>query len=898
MRLSKDMYAPISAYRIHLSNDITFRRAADAISYLKELGIDALSVSSPFHSVQINERGLATIDPTRLDVELGAESGFAELNSELARSDMHLILDLNPSQMPAFHENAWWFDVLEWGRQSQYAGHFDVDWTKPIALPVLDRPIDQAVQAGNLQLIFDRVNASLGISCGDQFYPFAPDSYRAVFQATENKTAASLVKAANNATSNAASDFHSDLLKIFDQADITDQLDIASWLSNISHDADHIIELMSLQNWSLLEAEGAPKRLNYGNAADLKLTVGLRIEDPGVFADFHDTSLLLLAKTQVKGFRVNEIDELADPAEYTKQLRRQVGEETFLVTDKILLEGERYPDDWQVNGTAGYEFIATVANLFVDHAGFSKLQDSYQAEFEPNSELPGQYAHAKAVILHEEFADELERLAELLIELESPHAEKLLLRRAIAELVAELPIYRTYSNAGPYSRFYLNVLRSTVSRISERNGQSVDERETLAFILRILSSASGSSNAEIAKVFTVRFQQLTAAVMAQALQKSYIYARYPIALDELMLSPTEASNPIETFHETMRQKAAAAPSGMLATSFSYATKFGEDARMRLLALSEASDVWISAVKRWRERHADYVTTIEEAVAPDPKTEWLIYQTLAAIWPVALSARDDAGVASVRAELVAFIERAIGEAEKQSFWTGVNKPYEQAIVDYIDRLFADPSFLSDFAETMKPFWLAGALNSFSQTVLKLTTPGVPIIHSGAETWDLSVSPTSVSRSANFEKLRSQLVYADQSPLNLLLEDWYSGGVKQRIVKSYLHVRREMPQLFLDGDYVPLKAVGDQADHIVAFYRKFHEQYAVVAVPRLPFDMLKSFSRPLLPLPEWEDTFLQIPDLLVGKTLRHAMTDKVFTLERKFPLVEGLREFPVVTLVGQC
>jgi (1->4)-alpha-D-glucan 1-alpha-D-glucosylmutase len=890
------MYTPNSAYRIHLSNDINFKRAADAISYLKELGVEALSVSSPFHSVQINDRGSATVDPTRLDVELGAETGFAALNSELARSDMHLILDLNPSQMPASHENAWWFDVLEWGRQSQYAGHFDVDWTKPIALPVLDRPIDQAVQAGNLQLTFDRQNASLGISWADQFYPFAPASYRAVFQRTKNKTAASLVMAADNATPDAASDFHAELLKIFDQADITDQLEIASWLSDTSHNADHLIELVSSQHWRLVEVEGTLDRMDDGHAANSKLAIGLRIEEPGVFADFHDALLSLLDKTQVKGLRVNEIDGLADPAEYTRQLRRHAGKETFLVTDKILLEGEKYPDDWQVDGTAGYEFVAAVANLFVDPAGMSKLQDSYQAEFEPNAELPGQYAHAKASILHEEFADELERLAGLLAELQPPYAEKLLLRRAIAELVAELPVYRTYSSSGGYSPFYLGVLQSTASRISNRDGQPVDECETLAFIIGILSSVSDSCNAESASLFTIRFQKLTAAVMAQALQKSYVYTRYPIALDELMLSPTEASNPIATFHETMRRKAAAAPSGLLATSFSYATKFGEDARMRLLALSEAPDEWISAVKRWRERHADYVTTIEEAAAPDPKTEWLIYQTLAAIWPVALSPSDDDGIASVREELVAFIGRAIRESERQSFWTGVNKPYEQAIVDYVDRLFADRGFLSDFVETMKPYWLAGALNSFAQTVLKLTAPGVPVIHSGAENWDLSVSPASVARAANFDELRSRLTYADQSPLNLLLEDWYSGGVKQRIVKSYLHVRREMPQLFLEGNYVPLKVLGEQADHIVAFYRKFQEQCAIVAVPRLPFDMLKSFNRPLLPLPEFEDTFLQIPDTLAGKTFQHAMTGKRFTLERKFPLVEGLREFPVMTLIA--
>ncbi|ATU93165.1 malto-oligosyltrehalose synthase [Phyllobacterium zundukense] len=895
------MYIPNSAYRIQLRNGTTFKQAASAISYLKELGIDAVSVSSPFQSLQIGDGILTATDPTELDFELGSESGFAHLNSELASAGMHLIVDLNPNQMSASYENAWWFDVLEWGPSARHANHFDVDWTRAITLPVLERPINEEIQADKFQLTFDREKTSLGVSYAGRFFPLAPSSYREALKGINNKIAVTLIETASRATSTTTADFHTDLLKAFDHANITDRLEMASGLNDIAKDAGRMIGLMSLQNWTLVQSKGASEPINYRHSADSKLTVGLRVEDPAVFMDFHKMPLSLLEKTQIKGFRVNEIDELADPAEYTRRLRSHAGEDIFVVTDKILLGEETYNDDWHVNGTAGYEFISTVADLFVDHAGLSRLQRMYEYELEPRSEFPsefpGDYRHAKASILHATFTDELERLVQLLAELGPPYAEELLLRRAIAELIAELPVYRTYSKDGALPPFDVDMLQSIAAQISRREGQTADVVEILAFILRIMNSEDTSSSPDVASSFIIRFQQLTAAVMAQAIQKSYRYARGPIALDELMLSASPTSDPIGAFHRKMVDRAAAMPSGMLATSFSYTTKFGEDARMRLLAFSEASGVWARAVDAWRQCHAANLATIEAVVAPDPKTEWLIYQTLAAIWPVSLRIDDDAGLASVREELVGFMERAIRESEKQSFWTGVNKPYEQAVMNYVDGLFADKEFLSEFVETMRPFWLTGALNSFSQTVLKLTAPGIPVIHNGAETWDLSVSSAPTRGSFDFDALKDQLAYADQSPLNLLLEDWYSGGVKQRILKSHLKMRQEMPRLFSEGKYIPLKAVGKQANHIVAFYREFEEQYAVIAVPRLCFDMLKPFTTPFLPLPEWEGTFLQVPDALVGKQFRHVMTDKGFTLASKVSLVEVLREFPVMTLVSE-
>lgn len=711
--------------------------------------------------------GILTVtDVNELDQQLGAEAGFVQLNSELAQADLHLIVDLNPNQMSATHENAWWFDALEWGHDATHARHFDIDWAGPITLPVLDRPISEEVDAGKFEISFNREKAGLGVTYGWLFYPLATPSYRRALEGVHNRTAISFIETASEATPSTSASFHADLSSTFDRAQIADRLDIASALNAIAGDLERLAGLMSLQNWRLVESEGMSTLINYRHSADSNLIVGLRIEDPGVFEDFHEAALSLLDNTQVRGFRVNDIDGLADPTEYTARLRREAGEDAFLVTDRMLLGGEKCNRDCKVNGTAGHEFISITADLFVNRAGLSELQLKYDRELGPRSKLPGEYHLAKANILHDTFPDELSALARLLAELEPSYAEEYS-RRAIAELVLELPIYRACPQDGISPAVHHHALQLAVAQLAGREGQTVEVAEIQAFVVRVLSEEHAQADADIAVSFRIRFQQLTAAVMRQAIQKSYRYAHLPIALDELMLSCTRTLDPVHAFHEKMIERASTTPSGLLATSFAHATKFGEDARMRLLAKWEAPDYWARAVDGWRQRHAGNLATIEDLVVPDPHAEWLIYQTLVAIWPASLRIDDTVGIASIREELVAFMGCAI--REKQSFWTGINKPYERAVINYLDRMFENKGFLSDFVETMKPFWLAGALNSFAQTVLKLTAPGVPVIHNGSEAWDLFVSPSSSRHPVNFEDLKNQLANAEQS-------NWRNGSVR--------------------------------------------------------------------------------------------------------------------------
>ena len=46
---------------------------------------------------------------------------------------------------------------------------------------------------------------------------------------------------------------------------------------------------------------------------------------------------------------------------------------------------------------------------------------------------------------------------------------------------------------------------------------------------------------------------------------------------------------------------------------------------------------------------------------------------------------------------------------------------------------------------------------------------------------------------------------------------SGAIKMYLINRAMEFRRENPELFMRGDYLPLKVIGPRANHIVAFAR---------------------------------------------------------------------------------
>ncbi len=172
------------------------------------------------------------------------------------------------------------------------------------------------------------------------------------------------------------------------------------------------------------------------------------------------------------------------------------------------------------------------------------------------------------------------------------------------------------------------------------------------------------------------------------------------------------------------------------------------------------------------------------------------------------------------------------------------------------------FLHDFSEAMQPFIRAGLMNSLSQTVIKLTAPGVPDIYQGSEALNFSLVDPDNRREPDFPALveaRRELdVHA--APDFASQQDWLSGRLKQQFVTAtLLRLRPHYDALFRYGDWLPLKVSGEREENLIVYARVKDDEALIVAVPRLVFDVTDNHQL-------WVNTTIALPDELAGKRYR--------------------------------
>jgi malto-oligosyltrehalose synthase len=148
---------PRATMRLQFNKDFGFADAEAIVPYLANLGVSHLYASPIATARAASSHGYDVVDPTRVNPELGGEDALRRLAAWLREHGMGMIVDIVPNHMAASLENAWWADVLRHGRRSRYARFFDIDWEPEdprlhgrVFLPVLDRPLDEALGAGEI----------------------------------------------------------------------------------------------------------------------------------------------------------------------------------------------------------------------------------------------------------------------------------------------------------------------------------------------------------------------------------------------------------------------------------------------------------------------------------------------------------------------------------------------------------------------------------------------------------------------------------------------------------------------------------------------------------------------------------------------------------------------------
>ncbi|HDR1954609.1 TPA: malto-oligosyltrehalose synthase [Enterobacter hormaechei] len=794
---------PSSTYRIQFRNGMTFDRVVDLIPYMKDLGISHLYASPVFTATTDSTHGYDVTDPNEIDPVIGGREGFDRMAAALKQAGMGLILDIVPNHMSTSLENRWWRDVIEHGNKSRYAAYFDIDGSRPLTLPFLGDTFEAELERGAITLKRDSVTNSAALVYYDTAYPLNPGTY------DESKS---------------------------------------------------IAEIHEAQSWRLMSWREAPKQLSWRRFFEITGLVGVRVEDEAVFADTHRLILELVHAGTVDGLRIDHVDGLADPLGYLQRLRAATGPDCYITVEKILAKGEQLPPEWPVSGTTGYEFIASLAEVLVDDTNLSRLETLHDETLGTIVDRQAELRKAKGLMTDRNFEGEFTTLLKIASELAGHNGadvEHEDIRHALRELLIAFPVYRTYGTAEGLTPSDVALLSRVVASVNT-------SEPALSLIVRILTGDVPEHDQALASLFRTRFQQLTGPLMAKSVEDTLFFRHnLELALNEVGADPTPRAFSLSRFHQEMRIRLARQPDALLGTS-THDTKRGEDARARLYTLTEAPDLWSENLARWRQMNQTHVRFLNDGTAPNAADTWMIFQALAGVWPATLSPDDRDGLKSLEARFLGFIEKALREAKQRTDWIDSNEGYESVVLDYVRHLLSPDNtlFLHDFSAALQPFIRAGLMNSLSQTVIKLTAPGVPDIYQGSEGLNFSLVDPDNRREPDFTALAENLSTADATLFNDA-QRWRDGSVKQYVTATLLRLRPHYPALFRYGDWLPLKVSGEREEKLIVYARINNDEALIVAVPRLVFDVTDNATL-------WANTTVAIPQELAGKHYRDLFT----------------------------
>jgi (1->4)-alpha-D-glucan 1-alpha-D-glucosylmutase len=644
---------------------------------------------------------------------------------------------------------------------------------------------------------------------------------------------------------------------------------------------DTLDGLVEAQPYRLAFWRVAGEEINYRRFFDISELAAIRMELPEVFDATHQLILRLLGEGKATGLRVDHPDGLWDPAGYFRQLQQsyisqriqsrqdtlldQNGTEVppwplYVVAEKILSKGESLPEDWAVYGTTGYDFLNDVNGIFVERANREAFDRIWRDFIGTEINFRSLVNSTKKMIMLVSLASEINALSHQLdrISERNRHYRDFTLNSltfAIREVIACLSVYRTYSNAltGTVSKRDQKYIEAAVEEAKKRNPRTARAlfdfiRDTL--LLRNLQHFREEDRRHVID-FVMEFQQLTGPVMAKAVEDTafYVYNRLT-SLNEVGGDPEQFGVSLEEFHRQNTVRQQRWPHSMLATS-THDTKRSEDVRARINALSEIPEDWRSALTGWSRLNAPKKSELDGKLAPDCNDEYLFYQTLLGAWPA--ESRIPEEFADFRERIAAYMQKAIKEAKVHTSWVNPNEAYDEAVKNFVRDVLAPDAenrFLNDFIQFHSRIAYAGMLNSLSQTLLKITSPGVPDFYQGTELWDFSLVDPDNRRPVDFGKrikLLEELKQREREDRPSLIQDllahWVDGRIKLYVTYKGLNFRRAQRSLLQGGNYIPLYASERAREHICAFARHGGEGWALVAVPRLITKLVRPQTPPL-------------------------------------------------------
>ncbi|GAB4193449.1 MAG: malto-oligosyltrehalose synthase [Roseiflexaceae bacterium] len=968
---------PRATYRLQFNAGFTFHDAAQLADYFEHLGISDLYASPILRPRSGSSHGYDIVDHSQINPALGGAEALAELGSRLQAHGLGLILDVVPNHMGIGVENAWWMDVLENGPSSVYAGYFDIDWrpVRPeldgkVLLPILGDQYGDVLERGELRLHYEA--GSFFISYYDHRLPIAPRGYAAILRqrlgdllealGEEHPVVQELQsiltaigylppRGALPPEKQTERNREKEIIKRRLASLVVESPEVQRMIVAALEDYngrpgdpasyDLLDELLAAQPYRPAFWRVAAEEINYRRFFDINELAAIRVELPAVFEATHQTVFRLLADGIVTGLRIDHPDGLRDPTAYFRALQERavalLGSQTladdagtpapspqpltppvYVVAEKILSPGEVLPQEWQIAGTTGYDFLNAVNGLLVDRRNEAAFDAIYARFTGAQTDYAGLTNSTRKMIMLVSLASEIGELSaelERIAESNRRYRDFTLasLTFALREVLAALPVYRTYlTGPGSATEHDAWAIRIAVAEARRRNPRTAAAifsflEETL--LLRNLERFPPEAAARL-EAFVLKFQQVSGPVMAKGVEDTafYVYNRL-LSLNEVGGHPEHFGSDPAAFHAHNAQQLRDWPHTMLATS-THDTKRSEDVRARLHVLSELPDAWAEALAAWSAQSAPHKRLVDGAPAPDRNDEYLLYQTLLGAWPLEDLGATPAASRDFCERIVAYMHKATKEAKRLTSWINPNAAYDEALRLFVAAVLEAPLPGAVQSLLRQVAWF-GQFNSLSQTLLKLTAPGVPDIYQGCELWDFSLVDPDNRRPVDYPRrrallgaLRGRLASAgaaEQAALAVeLLGNSADGRIKLYVTHRALELRRANPELFSAGSYEPLVALGTRHEHVVAFARAHAGAEVLTVVPRLCAGLAGGEPLPPVGAAVWGDTTLLLPATRNGVRYRNLFTGELLearALSDGFglPLAEVLDRFPVALLV---
>jgi (1->4)-alpha-D-glucan 1-alpha-D-glucosylmutase len=926
------MTLPRSTLRLQLHREFTFDDAASHVEYFAALGVSHLYLSPLTTAMPGSMHGYDTVDYGTVNPELGGEAALKRLADALHARQMGIVADIVPNHMGIWRGcNAWWLDVLQWGRHSAHARYFDIDWHSPdpalrgkVLAPCLGAQYGAELAAGRITLAFDARQARFATRYAEHVFPVCPVDYAAILRAgtragaAPNPALAALAERFDDLTpqpeDRARATTALAALQTYVAAHGAQSIDhaLAAYAPHAASSRERLHRLLERQFYRLAWWRAAADEINWRRFFDISTLAAVRAERTEVFEAAHALILRLYTEGVIDGVRIDHIDGLVDPREYCHRLRERLTERqaqrppqfgdtrAYLVVEKILAAGETLPGDWDADGTTGYDFMDDVGALLHDASGEAPLTAAWNELAGSETSFVEAARAARRTILAENLSAELDRACRALHRLAREHPVTrdftfTAIRRALTELAVHFPVYRIYPSNGlrtrtdePYFQAALEGARASLPASYQGVLDQIDHwlgghdaRDEQAGPGPTASGASAGTAGRERRTACAYFAQLSAPLAAKAVEDTafYRYGRL-LSRNEVGADPGVFALTVEQFHAANVERAERFPHGLVTTA-THDHKRGEDVRARLAVLSEIASEWCGVLRAWSALNAPHRRTVTGALAADAASpgaaasrDWapgacaeaMLYQTLVGCWPLDLDPSDARGVEAFAERVAKWQLKALREAKMRTSWQAPDVAYEEASRAFLFDILGPQrrdGFLNELASFVARISPAGAVNSLLQTVLRITSPGVPDLYQGTEFWDFSLVDPDNRRPVDFAARRAGLA---DTPPSEQLGNWRDARVKLGIVHRALALRAVSPALFLAGAYLPLPVHGSGAEHVVAFARQHGNAYAIVVGSRLAASLLSPQSDvPLVDPARWEDTSIELPAALASRAL---------------------------------